>query len=126
MGALGIAACFFLVIGTTYLAFRLDQHLKEKTRGWFLVFVIICFSVPCFVVTFEQVYQRYMNRDSRVMAYHWAMANLPEGYRILLESHTPQLPVNRYSLWIAQKNMLVNFSYLSNMSPPPWLDRGPG
>jgi hypothetical protein len=58
------------------------------------------------------------NDDTRTIAWHWIVANVPEGAKLLVERYSPQLPNGRYRLFGVENGQIVPFESLQGYVIP--------
>lgn len=73
---------------------------------------------PVVPSAYGEVSNRFLNRDTRVIALNWIEANVPKGSTILLESSTPALSVDDYDVVVADKGRLVRWEEASRSARP--------
>jgi Dolichyl-phosphate-mannose-protein mannosyltransferase len=111
---LAVAGAYLLSSAEGWIAERIDRRAMMGMRSVIVVLLI----APLVMPTATNVWYRFMNDDTRLLAIEWVHEHVPEGTAILTDAYTTQVSTDDYDVYITHMGELRRWSDISGMTRP--------
>ena len=96
-----------LCLTAGYAVYAMHEFLQGKIkRDKAVAFAVIltALALPSIFQSSKTTLLRGLGYDTRIIAYHWALDNLPKDATILIEPHAAQLSVDQFTIYTANED----------------------